>query len=302
MIARAPLRISLGGGGTDLPAYYSQYGGMVIGAAIDKYVTIVTNRTPFIEGYALRYSTVEHVRHPDEIDHPVFREALEKEPPGIEIAVLADVPAGTGLGSSGAFTVALLRALHPDRPRRWLAEEAGTIEMQRLGRNVGEQDNYTAAYGGVKVYTFSRSGKVEVNDLAVPGLAEKLCLFYTGITREAVVTSTDLHAAKRLGEESVQLIDEQRYDEYGLILNEQWALKGPQHPDIDGWRAQGLAAGALGGKLVGAGGGGFLLFYTHDPDALRDALPLRELPFTFDQMYAETPLWRRYFGEGKCRP
>lgn len=294
IVTRAPLRISLGGGGTDLPAYYEQHGGFVLAAAIDKYVHIALNRPPLLTGYHLRYSRSESAMIPEDIEHPIFRECLAKTAPPVEIAVLSDVPAGTGLGSSGAFTVALLKALSPDKPRRWLAEEAGTVEIVRLARNTGEQDNYTAAYGGVRAYTFHASGKVQIEDLDPGPLASRLCLFFTGFSRDAAevlapqAANTDnLHATKRLGYEAATLIAQGHLDDYGHLLHEHWMLKrkrsdGITSPRIDALYEMGLEAGALGGKLVGAGGGGFLLFYARDPERLRHAMPLVPLEFGFD--------------------
>ena len=295
IVTRAPLRVSLAGGGTDLPAYYEQYGGCVISAAIDKYVYICANRSPFIDGYHLRYSKVEHATHAADIEHPICREALAKTEPGIEISVLADVPAGTGLGSSGAFTVALLKALRPDMPDRWLAEEASAIEIDRLGRPIGEQDQYVAAYGGTRCYTFHPSGAVAQSEIDVEPLAERLLLFYVGQVRDSADTlavqgraTANLHHTKTLAAAAYYAFTEKRWDDYGMLLNEHWRIKrerasGITSPAIDALYAAGLRAGALGGKLVGAGGGGFLCFYTNDPERLRAAMGLTELTFGWDR-------------------
>ena len=295
IVTRAPLRICLAGGGTDLPAYSNEHGGFCITGAIDKYVYISSNRPPFLDGYAVRYSESEHQIDAARLRHPMFREALSKTEPGIELSVLADVPAGTGLGSSGAFAVALLKNLHPDLGKRWLAEEATTLELDRLQRPVGLQDQYAAAYGGVRCYTFATSGAVTVNDIDPGPLVERLLLFFTGTVRDAATTLAwqaqaveNLHVTKQVGVDSLAAIKDERWDDYGDLLNAHWRVKrkrvdGISSHRIDTMYQTGMKAGALGGKLVGAGGGGFLLFYTLDPEKLRAAMPLAELPFTWDQ-------------------
>lgn len=294
--ARAPLRISLAGGGTDLPSYYATRGGFVIAAAIDKYVYVAVNRPPLETGFLLRYSQVEAVATAAEIRHPILREALAKTAPGIEIAVLADVPGGTGLGSSGAFTVALLQALKPKMSRRWCAEEAGEIEMIRLERPVGDQDNYTAAYGGVRCYSFLPSGRVNIDSIDVGPLAQRLHLFYLGARDGSGADDTlalqsqaheNLDATKALAGKALELLTEGRLDEYGALLGEHWRIKRDRAPGvtdarIDTYYEAGIEAGALGGKVCGAGGGGFLCFYTNHPARLRDAIDLPELEFGFD--------------------
>ena len=296
-VTRAPLRVTLAGGGLDLPGYYETYGGFTISAAIDKYVYIAANRPPHSTGYHLRYSSSESVSEAADIVHPIFRETLAKTPPGIEIAVLADVPAGTGLGSSGAFTVALLKNLHPDMPTRWLAEEASTVEIDRLERPCGLQDAYIAAYGGVRCFTWAMSGAVTVNTIDVGPLAERLYLFSLGQTRDNTDTlalqaqaTENLHLTKHHAVTALTYLKAGRWDDYGLSLNDQWATKRDRAPGvtdrrIDLFLSAGLRAGALGGKLVGAGGGGYLLFYVPpdgDPDRLRETLMLPELEFTWD--------------------
>ena len=294
IVTRAPLRVALGGGGTDLPSYYEKWGGFTISAAINRYVYIALNRPPHSIGYHLRYSKSESVSESCDIEHPIFRETLAKTPPGVEIAALADVPAGTGLGSSGAFTVALLKALHPDMNPRWLAEEASTVEIDRLGRPCGLQDSYVAAYGGVRCFTWAMSGAVTVNTIDVGPLVERLYLFSLGQTRDNTDTlalqgqaTENLHVTKHLAVSALTYLKAGRWDDYGALLNDQWENKRKRAPGvtdrrIDLFHQAGLAAGALGGKLVGAGGGGYLLFYTHDPERLRAALMLPELEFGFD--------------------
>lgn len=298
ILTRAPLRLTLAGGGTDFPSFYARNGGMVASAAITRYVYIALNRPPLSAEYAVRYSTAEHVRAAADIQHPILREALAKTDPGVEIASLADVPAGTGLGSSGAFTVALLKALKPHMPTRWLAEEACAIEIDRLGRPVGEQDAYVAAYGGCRVYRWHRSGAVAIDPLDLGPLASRLCLFFTGLIRDAdgvLAAQHDAHdnltETYQHGCEQVEMLEAKDWDAYGASLSAHWERKrarapGMSTPDIDAAYETGMAAGALGGKLVGAGGGGFLCFYTHTPTALRDALSLPELTFDFDMQGA----------------
>lgn len=294
IVTRTPLRVTLAGGGTDLPSYYSEHGGLVISAAIDKHVHIIVNRPALGDGYALRYSEAEHVESPADIKHPILREALVKEPPGLELACVADVPAGTGLGSSGAFTVGVLHALHPKMSTRWLAEEACALEINRLGRTVGDQDAYIAAYGGVQVLTFHPSGAVNVTPLEVGPLSERLCLFFLGTTRNAADVLgpqadnvANLHETKAVGAAMGEALTLGDLDAYGRLLGEHWEIKKRRAPGIsdariDALYQQGLDAGALGGKVCGAGGGGFLCFYTRNPEPLRAALNLPELTFGFD--------------------
>ena len=196
LIARSPLRITLGGGGTDLPSYYRQHEGFLIAAAIDRYVYVTVTR-PFISGIFLKYTQVESVHDPEEIQHPIIREAirlLEFKTPQIEISTIADIPAGTGLGSSGSFTTALLKALYAHRKRlihpSELAELACHIEIDRLGEPIGKQDQYIAAYGGVTCFTFKRDDKVAAEPLSLSmdtmfDLEDNLLLFFTGFSRSA---------------------------------------------------------------------------------------------------------------------
>jgi D-glycero-alpha-D-manno-heptose-7-phosphate kinase len=315
LITRTPLRVTLGGGGTDLPSYFTQRPGFVISAAIDKYVFIGINRT-FTEDYFLKYSALERVEQPGEIAHPIIRAALESHPvgPGVEIVSLADIPAGTGLGSSGTFTVGLLRALFAWQREHVsaaeLAEEACRIEIDVLGRPVGKQDQYIAAFGGVSCFRFQPDGSVDVAPLELPTstiheLEERLLMFFTGSSRTADELLDDQRRRTEAGEESM-LAGLRRVEELGVqisdalvagdvarfgeLMHEHWVEKrerspGMSNPDIDRWYEAGRASGAVGGKLTGAGGGGFLLFLAEDPAALREAMEaegLAEVRFGFD--------------------
>lgn len=316
IMTRSPLRITLGGGGTDLPSYYREHGGFLVAAAIDKYVYVTVLR-PFVPGIFLKYSQLEHVDRVEDVQHRLIREALkalEFTTPQIEITALADIPAGTGLGSSGSFTTALLRALHAYRRHPLashdLAELACDIEINRLGEAVGKQDQYIAACGGVTCFTFNPDDSVQAEPLAVPSstlfnLEDNLLLFFTGFERRAAHILSDqkvrseqgdaamlqnLHEVKDLGMRSRDALLSGDVAGFGALLHEQWEQKkrrsnGMTNPQIDEWYELGLRNGALGGKLVGAGGGGFLLFYSEDHRRLRAAMRtagLDEVRFRFD--------------------
>src|SRR5215469_4484532 len=205
IIARSPLRITLGGGGTDLPSYYRSHEGFLIAAAIDKYVYVTVTR-PFTPGIYLKYSALEQVANAASVRHPIIREALrlpDLDTTQIEITSLADIPAGTGLGSSGSFTTALLKALYAHRKRlvhpHELAELACDIEINRLSEPIGKQDQYIAAYGGLTCFTFEKNGHVEAEPLKVSmdtlfDLEDNLLLFFTGFEREAGSILKDQHA------------------------------------------------------------------------------------------------------------
>jgi D-glycero-alpha-D-manno-heptose-7-phosphate kinase len=316
IITRSPLRITLGGGGTDLPSYYRDHGGFLIAAAIDKYVYVTVMR-PFTSGIYLKYSRLEHVDATEEVHHPIIREAIKSlgfKTPQIEITTLADIPAGTGLGSSGSFTTALLKALHAHRRRlvapAELAELACTIEIDRLGEPIGKQDQYAAAFGGVTCFTFHPDGRVEAEPLKIPmdalfNLEDNLLLFFTGFSRKAGGILSDqkqrteqhdaemlqnLHFVKDLGRRSREALESGDTGGFGELLHEHWEHKrrrsaGMSNPQIDEWYELGRRSGALGGKLVGAGGGGFLMFYAEDHRRLRAAMKtagLEEVRFRFD--------------------
>ena len=316
IITRSPLRITLGGGGTDLPSYYRCHGGFVIAAAIDKYVFLTVTR-PFTEGIYLKYSKLEHVDRPDEVQHPIVREAIKMlgfRTPQIEITTLADIPAGTGLGSSGSFTTALLKALYAHRRRllhpQELAELACEIEINRLGEPIGKQDQYIAAYGGVTCFTFNSDDTVNARPLrisidALHDLDDNLLLFFTGYSRHASAILKDqqdrtelseqgildnLHHVKELGLKSQQALERGDTAAFGELMHVHWEHKkrrsdGMSNPTIDEWYALARQHGAIGGKLVGAGGGGFLLFYSENHRRLREAMStagLQEVRFRFD--------------------
>ena len=303
IITRSPLRITLGGGGTDLPSYYAEHGGFLIAAAIDKYVYVTVMR-PFTPGIFLKYSKLEHVDATDDVHHPIIREAiklLEFRTPQVEIATLADIPAGTGLGSSGSFTTALLKALYAHRRRLLhpseLAELACEIEIGRLKEPIGKQDQYIAAYGGLTCFTFFKDGKVEAEPLKMPidaifNLEDNLLLFFTGFSRSASSILADqhsrtravdadmlsnLHYVKELGLRSRNALESGDTAAFGELMHEHWEHKkrrtaGMSNPQIDEWYDLARRNGALGGKLVGAGGGGFLMFYAEDHRRLRSAM------------------------------
>jgi D-glycero-alpha-D-manno-heptose-7-phosphate kinase len=316
ILTRSPLRISLGGGSTDLPSYYRDYGGFLIAAAIDKYVYVSVMR-PFIEGIFLKYLEQERVKEINEVKHPIIREALsilDFKTPQIEITTLADIPSGTGLGSSGSFTTALLKALFTHRRRlilpSQLAELACEIEIDRLHGPVGKQDQYIAAYGGITCFEFHPDDSVNAYPLSISmdtlfDLEDNLLLFFTGFARKAgdILQDQDtrsqqddasmienLHYTKDLGMRSKKALEGGRTTEFGTLLHEHWEHKkersgGMSNPQIDEWYDLGRRNGALGGKLVGAGGGGFLLFYAEDHSGLRKAMShagLEELRFHFD--------------------
>jgi D-glycero-alpha-D-manno-heptose-7-phosphate kinase len=313
---RSPLRISLGGGGTDLPSYYREHGGFLIAGAINKYVYVNVMR-PFTEGIYLKYSQLEHVNGVDEIQHPIIREAIKLlgfRTPQVEITTLADIPSGTGLGSSGSFTTALLKALYVHRMRQIepkdLAELACEIEIDRLGEPIGKQDQYIAACGGLTCFTFHPDDRVDVEPLKISmdtkfDLEDNLLLFFTGFSRSAGSILQDqnvrtkssdqdmianLHFVKQLGLKSKAILEAGNAAEFGALMHQHWEHKkrrsaGMSNPQIDQWYDLGMKNGAAGGKLVGAGGGGFLLFYAKDRNRLRHAMNaagLEEVRFAFD--------------------
>lgn len=316
IITRSPLRITFGGGGTDMPSYYREHGGFLVAAAIDKYVYITVHQT-FVSEFILKYSEIERVQAVEQIRHPLVREAcllLDVDIRSLEITSMADIPAGTGLGSSGSFTTALLRALHAHRkdiitPEQ-LAEEACHIEIERLGEPVGKQDQYIASCGGITAFTFHANGRVEAVPLnlsreTLHNLEDNLLMFFTGYSRKAgdILQDQDrrtrqadqkmvenLHEVKRLGERSREALEGGDLRGFAALMREQWERKrarssGMSNSDIDAWHDLAMANGALGVKLIGAGGGGFMLCYTEDKTRLRRALTMRgltEVRFRFD--------------------
>jgi len=316
IITRSPLRISIGGGGTDLPSYYRDYSGFLIAAAIDRYVYVTVHQT--FGQFILKYSKLERPETLDQVQHPIIREALRlldfPDHPHLEIASMADIPAGTGLGSSGSFTTALLKALYAYRRKvilpHTLAEEACHIELDRLGEPIGKQDQYIAAFGGITCFRFMPDGRVEAEPLKIKeqtvfDLEDSLLLFYTGITSSASTVLADqderskrrdsamiqnLHDIKEMGLRIRSALESGELRAFAEIMNEHWARKkersgGMTNQRIDDWYDLGMKNGALGGKLIGAGGRGFLLFYTEEKNRLRHAMTaagMTEVRFRFD--------------------
>jgi D-glycero-alpha-D-manno-heptose-7-phosphate kinase len=316
IITRSPLRISLGGGGTDLPSYYEEHGGFLIAAAIDKYVYITLHKT-FVDDLIVKYSRLERVEHAGLLEHPIVREAcalLQMDGRSLEITSMADIPAGSGLGSSGSFTTALLKALHTYkknivRPAE-IAAQACQIELEKLHEPIGKQDQYIAAVGGVTSFHFLPGGKVEVIPVELAeetlfNLQDNLLLFFTGYTRSASkilqeqndkTKSVDkamvenLHFVKELGVQSKEALEAGNLREFAKLMDVHWQRKkersgGMSNAQINEWYDFAMANGALGGKLIGAGGGGFLMFYSEQTTRLRRAMRekgLREVRFRFD--------------------
>jgi D-glycero-alpha-D-manno-heptose-7-phosphate kinase len=295
---RAPLRLSLGGGGTDLPSHYREHGGFVLSAAIDRHVHVLVS-TGFQSRFRLKHLEWEEVDAPAEVRHPILRAALERHWDGgpLELASVSDVPPGTGLGSSGAYGVAVLKALRPELDARQLAEAACEIEIEVLGRTVGKQDQYAAAHGGVCAYTFERDGAVDVRRLTLPdsarrALREQFLLFFTGAERSAsellshqvtrtlagdAATAANLERTAALARETCAALEAGEVGRFGELMDEQWEIKRARAPgavtdEIEGLRTTARAAGAQGVMLMGAGGGGFLLVHTPDPERTRAAM------------------------------
>ena len=316
IITRSPLRISLGGGGTDLPSYYRKHGGFVLSAAINRYVYITINEA-FRPRIILKYAKLEDVERVDDIQHPIIREALRLTGitgPYLEIVSLSDIPAGTGLGSSGSFTTALLRALHTMKqsfvPPQELAEQACHIEIDLLKEPIGKQDQYIAAFGGITCFDFLPDDRVVAQPLKIApetlaNLEDNLLLFFTGASRSAAQVLRDqdtktrdnssemlenLHFTKQLGHESRDALLAGDLRKFAEIMHTHWEHKKRRSPGmssgfIDEMYDLARAHGALGGKLIGAGGGGFLLLYTEDKTRLRSAMRnanLREVRMQFD--------------------
>lgn len=332
IVSRAPVRFSLGGGGTDLPSYAKEHGGYVIAAAIDKYVFVSANRR-FYPSIRLSYSRTEIVDSVDKIEHRIFRSALEmlgiKD--SIELTSIADLPANSGLGSSSSFTVALLNAIHSFKHEyvssKQLAEEACAIEIDILKEPIGKQDQYIAAYGGITAFTFHPDGRVDVEPLPVreeviAELEMNLVIAYSGVEREASVVLEQqqaaitaapktpsmapgakpnnaverMHRIKQLGHDTRDILLAGDLDRYGELLHEHWTnkrklAKAISDSTLDEHYDAARAAGAIGGKLMGAGGGGFFMFYVRPADRRRLLATLadrglRPLRFRFDLLGA----------------
>ena len=316
IIVRSPLRVTLGGGGTDLPSYYRENTGFLVAAAIDKYVYITVHQT-FVDDLIVKYSMLERVKSIDDLKHPIVREAFvltALEARGLEVASMADIPAGTGLGSSGSFTTALLKALYTHRKQlihpRELAEQACEIEINRLGEPIGKQDQYIASFGGVTCFQFNPNDSVDARPVnldteSLYNLEDNLLLFFTGYSRTAssILKEQDdrtkqrdsqmienLNYVKDLGLRSLKALESAQLADFGRLMDEHWAYKrrrssGMSNETIDEWYDLAMRNGALGGKLIGAGGGGFLMFYAEDKTRLRHALTgagLTEVRFRFD--------------------
>jgi len=315
IIVRAPLRISLGGGGTDLPFYSSKFGGSMVSAAIDKYIYIIIEKRNFYDEILVRYSKTEKVKKIEDLEHSRVREALKllniTEP--LEITSLSDVPAGTGLGSSGAFLVALLKALHAykreDASAKKLAEEAAHIEMEILKEPIGKQDQYMSSFGGVLNLEIDKKGNVMVSPLnasysTLEEIENNILMFKIGETRSASDILNNqakeaeseqnkmdqMHLIKDIGKEIKNALEKGDTKKFGQWLNVHWESKKNfgkmSSPKIDKAYEIALQNGALGGKIVGAGGGGFLMvFCENKKEKLREALEnlgLREMPIKFD--------------------
>ncbi|HEY1717490.1 MAG TPA: galactokinase [Verrucomicrobiae bacterium] len=316
IIARSPLRVTLGGGGTDLPSYYEKFGGFLVAAAIDRYVYITLHDT-FVPDLIVKYSELERVPDATKLKHPILREAFALvgvDGHSLELTSMADIPSGTGLGSSGSFTTALLKALHAHKKNlvhpAELAAQACEIEMIRLREPIGKQDQYIAAYGGLTCFNFLPDGKVEawplkISDETRDNLEDNLLLFFTGYSRSAsaILKEQDqksksddksmienLHFVKDLGLQSKVALESGNLAEFARLMDVHWQRKkqrsgGMSNPKINEWYDLAMANGALGGKLIGAGGGGFLMFYADDKSKLRHAMRqigLKEVRFRFD--------------------
>lgn len=316
IITRSPLRITLGGGGTDLPSYYREHDGFVISAAIDKYVYITLHQT-FVPDLIIKYSKLERVTRLEEVEHPIIREALQVvgiEPRFLEISSMADIPSGTGLGSSGSFTTSLLKALHAHKRNlvhpSQLAEQACHIELERLGEPIGKQDQYIAAYGGLTCFRYCANGQVEAHPLRISeetryNLEDNLLLFFTGYSRSAsgILKDQDdksrasdqsmtekLHFIKKIGVDSQHALEDGNLNGFAELMNVHWKSKKERSNSmssgkINDWYEHALSNGAAGGKLIGAGGGGFLMFYSNNKTKLRHAMRevgLTEVRFRFD--------------------
>ena len=316
IITRSPLRISLGGGGTDLPSYYREHGGFLVAGALDKYIYLTLHRT-FVPDLIVKYSKLERVASASQLEHPIIREAfalLGMDGHSLELTSMADIPSGTGLGSSGSFTTALLKVLHAANKNlispAELAEQACHIEIDRLGEPVGKQDQYIAAVGGITAFTFHQDGRVEyrpakISEETLFNLEDNLLLFFTGYSRSASAILKDqndkskqhdpamldnLHFTKDLGHQSLAALEGGNLEEFARLMDVHWQRKkarssGMSNDRINEWYDHARAHGALGGKLIGAGGGGFLMFYAGDKTRLRHAMRekgLQEVRFRFD--------------------
>ncbi len=322
IITRTPFRITLGGGGTDLPSYYNEFGGFVFSVTIDKYMYINLN-TPIVDDLIrIKYSKYEEVSNASEVQHELAREALNlmNIKNSIEIQSMADIPSGTGLGSSACYLVGLLNALHcyknANISRQDLAEEACFIEMNILKHPVGKQDQYTAAFGGFTVLNIDKSGLVKVerpniSEDVIDELEGSMLIYYTHTTRSTAeilkeqskaaqdkksgshqVVIDSLHQIKEIGYKSLEAVSKGNLDEFGKLMDTHWRTKKKlsgkiSNSAIDDLYELGIANGALGGKILGAGGGGFMLFYCpkvyqHELTRAMSSAGMRRMRFKFD--------------------
>ncbi|MBM3256784.1 MAG: galactokinase [Candidatus Liptonbacteria bacterium] len=317
IITRTPFRVTLGGGGTDLPSYYEKHGGFIFSAGIDKYMFASVNRPMEDDLIRLKYSEAEYVASINEVKHGLFREILrligiEKQ---IEISTVADVSAGTGLGSSSCFAVAVLHALHTLKreyvPQETLAEEDFTIENKVMGRPIGKQDPYMAAFGGLTVLDIAKDGSVKVRKanvsrITADTLNRNMLMFFTGVKRSADVVLAEqskgmkeeakdviesMHYIKEIGQQILEAMESDDVDEVGKLFDAHWQHKKRtsskvSNPEFDKIYDAGKAAGALGGKISGAGGGGFFTFYVPEKHrefrAAMKQFGLREMSYRFD--------------------
>ena len=290
ILTRTPLRVSFCGGGSDIGSFYTKHGGCVVSTTIDKYVYLSLQKMFNAEYTLLKYSASENVSSIDQIKHPIFRESLKKYGlESLELTSMADVPAGTGLGSSSSFTVGLTNLLRTyvgqSSSSKELAEEACDMEINRLNEPIGKQDQYAAAYGGLNMYRFEKDGSVEVSPVRLSDskkkeLNDNLIMFYTGKSRSAsqvleeqkknisqgLAESNQIKMCK-LAEEMYDCLNKDDIQSFGNLLDDGWKLKktlasGISNPDLDAMYDVAMDNGAFGGKLLGAGGGGFMLFYT----------------------------------------
>jgi D-glycero-alpha-D-manno-heptose-7-phosphate kinase len=315
IISRTPLRMSFVGGGSDLPVFYREHGGAVLSTAVDKYVYVNINRK-FDNGIRLAYSKTEEVDSVDQIEHKIVRATfgMMKLDGGVEITSIADIPSrGTGLGSSSSFTVGLINAIAAYQGRHVSAADLGRdsshIEIELCGEPIGKQDQYAAAYGGFNLIEFKQDDSVIVTPIIMPKstrdeLERNIIVFYTGITRSAshILKEQNVGVASEIGKQEalIRMVDltyqmsaslqRGEIDSFGEILEENWQLKkalasGVSTGEIDEWYNLAKAAGAVGGKILGAGSGGFLMFYApaeRHPAIERALHGLRRIPFGFE--------------------
>jgi D-glycero-alpha-D-manno-heptose-7-phosphate kinase len=313
IISRTPLRISFAGGGSDLSSFYTQEQGAVLSTSIDKYIYLAIHRFFDKDKIQLKYSRTELVNSVSDIQHPIFKECLATyQICGVDINSIADIPSGTGLGSSSSFTVGLIHVLNAYQQhyvsQEYLATAACRIEIERLKEPIGKQDQYAAAYGGLNFIRFNCDGSVEVEKIIMQSevkqqLEKNLIMIYTGDTRSAsAILHHQSEAMRQCDKRHVQhdmvqqafelkkLLQNNQIDDFGRLLHEGWLLKktlttGISNSEVDALYQKGLNAGAIGGKLLGAGGSGFVLFYCPEEKQLsfrKIMSNFRELPFCFD--------------------